>query len=262
MTMNETDQIVMPSVWSPDAAALISFVLRFWFDNRRPPNTADVYHGMGFDDYTAGRLYRELQLGLAAVVADDRLQLNIIKMLPFSATPTPHKLIIDGQFITYLGCAGEVFSVSGLPMLEDTQYEVQSSCSCCYAPIRLRYFGPELQTPQEELPMVAVVGNPRMWEHGVPADRVCDDFHFVLDDAHAERFGRRISRRHVTMEALQLAALSRPIAQRRLRDPASRLWLDAQLHMNAFASLGVDIGLWRAADDPAADDSASGRPPG
>src|SRR5579862_989681 len=113
MTMNRTDKSAMPSVWSSDAARLISFVLRFWFDNRRPPNTADLYHGLGFDDYTARRLYRELQLGLAAVVAEDRLQLNVVKVLPFSATPTPNRLIVGGQFITYLGCAGEAFSVSG-----------------------------------------------------------------------------------------------------------------------------------------------------
>jgi len=249
MTTHETQQSAMPSVWSPDAARLISFVLQFWFDNRRPPNTADVYHGAGFDDYTARRLYRELQLGFAAVVLDDRLQLNIVKALPFSATPTPHKLMVDGHFIAYLGCPGEAFSVSGLPMLDGIQYQVESYCACCYQPIRLSYFGPELQTPADELPTVAVVGNPHMWEHGVPADRVCDDFHFTLDDAHAERFGQRIGRRQLTMKSEQLAALSRPISQRRIRDPASRVWLDAEMHMNGFASVGVDISMWRAADD-------------
>lgn len=239
----------MPSVWSPGAERLLSFVLTFWVENRRPPNTADVYHGVGYDDYAARRLYRELQLGLAAVVADDRLQLNIVKVLPFSATPTPNRLMIDGQFIAYVGCAGEAFSVSGLPMLELTEFEVESACSCCYAPIRLSYLGPKLLTPSDELPMVAVVGNPHMWEYGVLADRVCDDFHFVLDAEHAERFARRISRRQVTMQAQQLADLSRPISLRRMRDPASRLWLDAEIHMNAFASLGVDISLWRTAED-------------
>ena len=103
--------------------------------------------------------------------------------------------MVDGHFIAYLGCPGEAFSVSGLPMLNGVQYQVESHCACCYQPIRLSYFGPELQTPTDELPTVAVVGNPHMWEYGVPADRVCDDFHFTLDDAHAERFGRRISRR-------------------------------------------------------------------
>lgn len=229
--------------FSTEAARLAAFIPEFWLACRRPPNLGDIYASLGFDYSVVRRLFRELQLGFAVAALHDRLQLNLMKAPPLSAIPTPLKLIVAGEFVSYVGCAAEAFSLGGTAQLANADYEVQSHCVRCYAPLALSFSGLVVHS-SADAPVVALTGNPRLWEYGVPADRVCDDFHLACSADHAYEFGRSVSRRCVIVTVAQQAELSRTVAAARLRSAAAMVWLDAHAQIERFREVGVDVSEW------------------
>jgi len=233
--------------WSDEARSLLYFVYDFWAENRRPPNLADIHDAQGLRHRDVRRLYRELQRGFAVVAADDRLGLGLTKAPPFSATPTAVACYVDGDFISYVGCAAEALTVGCLPPFADRTLEVRTYCACCFAPIWMEIHQQEVvRITQGSLPVVSVLGSPWEWEEGVPSDRVCDAFHFVLDDDHAARFEVAVARRGVVLTVEQLAAFGSSAARGRAWDPDwPPIHMDGALVVARMAELGVDVTPWR-----------------
>lgn len=247
MTQSSDTTLDGRSTWSNEARTLLHFIYEFWTRHRRPPNLADVRSALGLRHRDVRRLYRELQRGFAVVAAEHLIGLGLVKAPPFSATPTAVACYQDGEFVSYLGCAAEALTVGCLPWFADRDLEIRSYCACCYAPLRLRVREQQVvEVLEGTLPVVSVLGSPWEWEEGVPADRVCDSFHFVLDAEHAERLEIATARRGVLLTTEQLAAFAESTARRRAWDPD---W--PPIHMNGaaivarMAELGVDVTGWQ-----------------
>jgi hypothetical protein len=234
------------TAWSPDAAELMTFVYKFWVAERRPPNLFDVHRGTGFDFRTARRLYRELQAGFGVAFLDDRWQIGITKAPPFSATATPVGCYMGDQFLSYLGCPAEVFTVGRLPMLEDETLTIRSYCGCCYEPIELDIKGQDVVRCEGPEPLLVIMSSPWEWENGVPPDRVCDTIHFALDATHGARLQDVFTRKGVLMTIGQMQGASKSIADERMRDPHWGPYrMDGGRTVDGFGALGVDVSTWR-----------------
>jgi hypothetical protein len=232
--------------WSDDAKALLYFVYRFWAEQRRPPNQADICLGTSFDRRQARRLCRQLREGFAVTFAEERVNLAIDKAAPFSATPTAVACFRDGEFLTYVGCPMEVTTIGWLPMLEDHILTMRSHCSCCFEPIELELRKGELLSATPVVPVVAAIRSPWDFEYGVPSDRVCDSFHYALDETHARRFEERVLRRGVVFTFEQVQAIARSAGEGRMRDPHWKaIRQDGERTLEAFAAMGIDVTPWR-----------------
>jgi Alkylmercury lyase len=232
--------------WPQEDLDLLYFIYHFWATERRPPNVGDMHAATGHSHRELRRILRHLQSGFGVALQDDRLQLPVLKAPPFSATATPNTCYVDGDFLSYLGCPAEVFTIGGLPMFEQKVLTVRSFCSCCFEPFELDVRGQDVVRVEPYEPIVAIVGSPWEWEEGVPPDRVCDVIHFVKDAEHAEEFGRQNVRRPVLLDLKQIAMNGRGMFTRRMRDPNWPPYRNnGHVIVEAFASYGVDVSLWR-----------------
>jgi hypothetical protein len=232
--------------WPDEAKGVLYFIYRFWAAERRPPNLRDIHHETGHSHRDLRRILRQLQSGFGVAFDDERLQLPVMKAPPFSASATPQACFVDGQFLSYLGCPAEVFTIGGLPMFEDVVLTIRSYCACCFEPFEIDIRGQDVLRAAPFSPIVGIFGSPWEWEEGVAPDKVCDVIHFVKDADHAEEFGRQQSRRQVLMTLDQMARNGRGMFQRRMRDPDWPPYRN-QGHalVAAFETYGVDVTPWR-----------------
>jgi Alkylmercury lyase len=192
------------------------------------------------------RVLLDLQQGFAVTVAEDRLQLNLVKAPPYSAVPTPVSCFIDGEFHAYLGCAAEAFTIANLPMYSGKSLEIRSYCACCYEPISLEVEGISLMAQQPADICVAVVNSPWSWGPGIPCDRVCDSFHFVLGRTHASNFEEQIGRSGVVATTEQMQAVSRGTAMRRMHAPDwGPIRREPDAFIEVFRETGIDVSAWQ-----------------
>ena len=249
MTSVDTETALGPppvGYWSPEARDLINFVYQFWAHNRRPPNFLDIHAATGLSPRQTRRLFRELQDGFGLIAQDNIIGLSIAKAPPFSATPTTTAAFLDGAFLSYVGCPMEVFTVGRLPPLEDKVLTARSYCACCATPIELEIQGQDIRSVSPSRPLISVVRTPYENAGGVTPDIVCDGFHFVLDEEHADRFERQIARRGTTMTLEQAVQLTSDIGNRRMRDQHFALRLEAEPMISFLESIGVDVSVWQA----------------
>jgi hypothetical protein len=237
---------VAPSRWSDDAKTLLDFLYRFWGEQRRPPNLNDIHSATGMGLRETRRTFRELATGFAVAFGDGTLNLNLAKVTPFSATPTPVYFEHEGRFHSYVGCPAEALTVSAMPMFCESVLTVRSSCECCFEPIELQIQNMTVLSTSPVEPLVSFVGSPYEWEHGVPPDRVCDCIHFVIDESHARRYEHQIARRGTTVTIDQLLTIGTGAAKGRMWDRDwPPMWMDAQAMVRGFAAVGVDVSAWR-----------------
>jgi hypothetical protein len=118
-------------------------------------------------------------------------------LYPFSLTPTPHAVVIDGQRRAAM-CAIDAI---GVPAMLDQELAIEGGCAVCAAPIALRARpGAILETD----PPTAMVVARR--DEDEPAFATCCPFTvFVCGPAHADAFAARVAGTH----ALSLAAALR-----------------------------------------------------
>jgi Alkylmercury lyase len=234
--------------WTPDALGLINFVYGFWAGERRPPTFLDIYEEFHLSPRRVRRLFRELQEGFGLTSQDQLIGFGIDKAPPFSATPTTIAAFTDGVFLSYVGCPMEGLTIGALPPLESKVITLRSYCACCFMPIELEVRGQEVLSASPVLPLISVVRSPYDWEGGVSAEIVCDSFHYVLDETHAERFGRRILRRGMTMTMDQARLLTTDTAARRMKDPHfPQIRIEAEPMIAFLERIGVDTAVWEAA---------------
>lgn len=233
-------------VWSDDAKRVLDFLYRFWADKRRPPDVSDVVRGTGYGFRAIRRTYRELQAGFAVVADDSRLNLNLQKVTPFSATPTPVSFEHQGHFHSYLGCPAEALTVGCMPMFCDHVLTIRACCSCCYEPIELKVQKTEVLSATPVEPLILFAASPYEWEQGVAADHVCDSIRYVLDEEHAARFERQIGRRGVRLKMSQLQQMARPAGAGRMWDPDwPPIRTDGDKMVALLAGMGVDVSTWQ-----------------
>jgi hypothetical protein len=238
-------------VWSDQAKRVLDFLYRFWAEHRRPPDVSDVARGTGLGFRSIRRSYRELQEGFAVVADDTLLNLNLQKVTPFSATPTPVSFEHRGHFHSYLGCPAEALTVGAMPMFCEDVLTIRSCCSCCYESIEIKVRRSEIVEASPVEPIILFVASPYDWEEGVAADHVCDSIRFVLDEEHAKRFERQIGRTGVRLTLAQLQAMARPIGEARMWDedwPPIRV--DGEAMVAGLAKLGVDVSNWQEPELP------------
>jgi hypothetical protein len=128
----------------------------------------------------------------------------------------------------------------------DKVLTVESYCACCYTPIQVQVQGQNVRSISPSRPLISAVRTP--WENakGVSPDLVCDGYHFVLDEDHAERFERYTARRGTTLTIDQAIQLTADIGNRRMRDAHFALRLEAEPMVAYLESIGVDVSAWRS----------------
>ncbi len=230
---------------SDDEKTLLYFVYEFWLRERRPPNEADIHGATGFGPRETRPLARMLREGFALTFDDERVVLSIDKAPPFSATPTGVACFVDDEFVSYMGCAMEMASLSHLPTLGGVTLTMRSACACCFSPIEVQLRDGAIVGATPSLPVITAIRSPWDFEHGVTPDRVCDSFQVVLDEEHASRFERRLQRVGVRLTMAQAAEIGRGVGESRMRDPHwHAVRLDARTMIEHWGSLGVDVSPW------------------
>lgn len=133
-----------------------------------------------------------IRAGLAALAAADYLALDpagqITCLYPFSAAPTPHVVVIDGQ-PRYAMCSIDAL---GIPAMLGQELDVEGRCAVCNAPLALRVRPGEIVAAD---PPEALVVARR--DEAEPAFAACCPFTvFVCGQKHADQFMRRIVGAH------------------------------------------------------------------
>jgi Alkylmercury lyase len=226
------------------ARVVIYAIYQFWAENSRPPSSADLHQLTGVGLLDMRQAFAELSNGMALSFPDERIQLTIVKAPPFSAVPTPVACWMNDEFHAYLGCPAEALTVSLLPMYAEHELTIRSSCACCFAPIEMMVKEGAVVSITSADVRVCISSSPWAWVSG-SIDRVCDNFHFVLDCDHARELDLQLGRRCAVATLEQIRLFGADVARRRMRDPSwGPIHFRARPIIRHLARSGVDVSLW------------------
>lgn len=237
-------QLIPEFEWSDDALALRRFLYEFWCEHGYGPNLRGVHEALGLDRAAIIAAYKQLQLG-KMVVADLTTQnVNILKMLPFSAHATCVAMHLDGRFHSYLGCAMESVAASKMPPFAGKDVVLESYCACCLAPLQLVWRDGALVSSTPADIGIHVSSIPYEW--GLPSlGHMCDSMNYVIDATHAARYERMIGRRGVVFTLAQAIPFVAGVADNRMYDDK---WPNAPLTPDRIVAgikaLGIDVSNW------------------
>ncbi|GEM_PF-602435 len=241
-------QNVAPFEFSDAAKQLRQFVYEFWCEHGRGPNLRAAHEGTGLDRRTIIQSYKELQLGIICVVDQDSQNCNVLKFQPFSSFPSQVEVWIDDRFHSYAGCALESVAISRMPPFENRHVTLKSYCACCLAPIDLDASN-GVVTPRTSA-LVHISTTPWDWNNNDIVHQ-CDSMNFVVDEQHAERYERIVSRRGVRLTIEQTALFVKATADDRMWNydwPAATI--DPKAVVFGMKQLGVDVSAWTGERSP------------
>ena len=235
-------QDVPPFEFSDAAKALRAFVYEHWCAHGRGPNLRTAHEGTGLDRRQIIQAYKELQLGIICVIDQDSQNANLLKFQPFSSYPSQVEVWRAGTFHSYAGCALESVAISKMPAFAGETLNLKSYCACCLAPIELSARDGVVDAPAGVL--VHVSTSPWDWNNDDIVHQ-CDSMNFVLDERHADRYERIVSRRGVLLTIDQTSSFVKATGDSRMWDPD---WPPATLNPKAVVfglkQLGVDVSAW------------------
>jgi hypothetical protein len=230
--------------FSDDAIAVRKFLYEFWCQRGYPPNLRDSAEATGFSRRRLMQVYRELDLGIMIVIDQHSENVNILKCMPFSAYPTQARLIIDGKFHSYLGCAMESVAASKMPPFAGKNCHIEAYCACCLAPIGLVMSDGVIKSAEPQSALIHVSLSPWYW-NTTDVMQMCDSMNYVIDRSHAERYEHQTGKRGAIFTLEQaLAFVSRGVSTR-MWDPhrAPDFIRPAEL-FDGLKALGVDMSVW------------------
>jgi Alkylmercury lyase len=230
--------------FSEDALKVRQFIYEFWCARGYPPNLRDAAEATGFSRRRLMQTYRELDLGIMIVIDQEAENVNILKCMPFSAYPSQARLIIDGRFNGYLGCAMEAMAASKMPPFAGKACQIEAYCACCLAPVRLVMTDGALSSADPQSALVHVSLSPWYW-NTTDVMRMCDSMNFTIDRSHAERYERQTGRRGAIFTLQQaIAFVSRGVATRMWDPHRAPDFIRPEELFDGLKALGVDTSVW------------------
>lgn len=230
--------------FSEDAVKVRHFLYEFWCARGYPPNLRDAAETTGFDRRRLMQIYRELDLGIMVVIDQETENVNILKCMPFSAYPTQARLVIDGRFNGYLGCAMEAMAASKMPPFAGKACYIEAYCACCLAPVRLVMTNGALISADPQSALVHVSLSPWYW-NATNVMQMCDSMNYVIDRSHAERYERQTARRGAIFTLQQaIAFVSRGVATRMWDPHRPPDFIRPEQLFDGLKALGVDTSVW------------------
>ena len=230
--------------FSENALKVRAFVFEFWCEHGRGPTLLEVHQGTGLDRRRIIQAYKELQLGIVAVVAEDKQNCDLLKIPPFSSFPSQVRAYIDDEFHSFVGCASEAIAFSHMPPFRDKTVRLESHCACCFTPITLISKNFELQSVTPPGIFLHISLSPYDWNN-VDMSRMCDAMNYVLDAEHAERYEHQTATRGVLVNLDQAKMFVKNVANERMHNYH---WAPGTLNPRAvikgFAMMGVDVSPW------------------
>ena len=119
-----------------------------------------------------GRLYRDPQSGV------------ILAAYPFSAMPTPHRVVLGEDRQVYAMCAVDAL---GMPFLLGTDAEIRSSCAHCEASVAIHIVAGQVTTATEGLVIVYTAPH----SDCCAATAQCPYINFFCSPGHAQAWQAR-----------------------------------------------------------------------
>lgn len=230
--------------WTDTARSVLYAIYEFWAANGRPPSYVDLYRSTDVAPREMRQAFAELSDGMALAFPEERLQLSILKVPPYSALPTPVACYIDESFHAHLGCPAEAMTISRLPMYENRLLTIRSACACCFTPIELSVQDGNIVSVTPDDVRIAITSSPWSWG-SAQIDRICDEFHFVLNSDHALQLDVQLARRSVVATPGQIRELGAAVAARRMHDPS---WGPVRIIPKRFIrqleKSGVNVDCW------------------
>ncbi len=230
--------------FSDPAKQVRAFVFEFWCEHGRGPTLLEVHQATGFDRHRIIAAYKELQLGIDVVVAEDTQNCNLLKAPPFSSFPSQVRAYVDDTFHSFAGCASEAIAFSHMPPFKDKTVRLESHCACCFTPITLVSKNFELQSVTPPGIFLHISLSPYDWNN-VDMARMCDAMNYVLDAEHADRYERQTGTRGVLVNLDQAKMFVQNVANERMWNfhwkPGT---LNPRAVITGFKMMGVDTSNW------------------
>ncbi|GIW41915.1 MAG: hypothetical protein KatS3mg076_2492 [Candidatus Binatia bacterium] len=231
--------------FSDDALRVRQFLYEYWCAEGRPPNLREVHEATGLPRDRIVDAYKELDLGLVCVVDLESQNYPVLKMQPFSAYPTPVRVLLGGRFHSYAGCAMESIALSKMPPFAGKEVVLDSYCVCCLEPLRLVTRDGEVLSATPASTLVHVSTSPRDWNK-TNIVSMCDSMNFVADASHAERYERQVCRRGVLFTLEQARRFVSGTAENRMwKYDWAPVSLDPERVLRGIEALGVDVSNWK-----------------
>jgi hypothetical protein len=236
--------------WSADALTLRAFVYEYWCERGVGPNLRQVHEATGLDRRAIIQAYKQLQLGVACVVDQDSQNCNVLKFQPFSSYPSQVELWLEDRFHTYVGCAMEAVAVSKMPPFIGRDLRLETYCSCCLAPISIIARDGLWTSVDPATTRIHISLSPWDWGN-VDIQAQCDAMNFVIDDAHAARYERIVSRRGALLTFEQARVLTDSTAEQRMHDAHwPPVTMAPKFIISALKHAGVDVSMWSGEREP------------
>ena len=230
--------------FSDNAKKVRAFVFDHWCEHGRGPTLLEVHEVTELDRRRIIQAYKELQLGIDVVVAEDTQNCNLLKAPPFSSFPSQVRAYIDDKFHSFVGCASEAIAFSHMPPFKDKAVRLESHCACCLSPITLISKNFELQSVTPPGVFLHISLSPYDWNN-VDMSRMCDSMNYVIDAEHADRYERQISARGVLVNLDQAKLFVQNVANERMYNfhwkPGT---LNPRAVIKGFKMMGVDTSAW------------------
>lgn len=230
--------------FSDNAKKVRAFVFEHWCEHGRGPTLLEVHQATELDRRRIIQAYKELQLGIDVVVAEDTQNCNLLKAPPFSSFPSQVRAYIDDKFHSFVGCASEAVAFSHMPPFKDKTVRLESHCACCLTPVTLISKNFELQSVTPPGVFLHISLSPYDWNN-VDMSRMCDSMNYVIDAEHADRYERQISARGVLVSLDQAKLFVQNVANERMYNfhwkPGT---LNPRAVIKGFKMMGVDTSPW------------------
>lgn len=230
--------------FSDNAKRVRAFVFEFWCEHGRGPTLLEVHQATELDRHRIIAAYKELQLGIDVVVAEDTQNCNLLKAPPFSSFPSQVRAYVDEEFHSFVGCASEAVAFSHMPPFRDKTIRLESHCACCFTPITLISKNFEMQSVTPPGIYLHISLSPYDWNN-VDMTRMCDSMNYVLDADHAARYERQTATRGVLVNLDQAKMFVQNVANERMYNfhwkPGT---LNPRAVIKGFKMMGVDVSPW------------------
>jgi hypothetical protein len=230
--------------FSDNAKTVRAHVFEFWCEHGRGPTLLEVHQATELDRHGIIQAYKELQLGIDIVVAEDTQNCNLLKAPPFSSFPSQVRAYIDDKFHCFVGCASEAVAFSHMPPFRDKTVRLESHCACCFTPVTLISKNFEFQSVTPPDVFLHISLSPWDWNN-IDMSRMCDSMNYVLDAEHAERYEKQTGTRGILVNLDQAKMFVQNVANERMYNYHWKPGiLNPRAVIKGFKMMGVDTSNW------------------
>lgn len=226
--------------FTPDAKRLRKYLYDYFLQHRTAPDLKTIANELGFSqDQVWEGLHQMERANFVVFIPGTE---DILKVPPFSAAPTRHKVTGEDGRTWYAGCAGEACSLNAL--LPGTRVTVTSTCPDCWEPITFEARDREFLCIDPESAVIHIGTHPSDFRKDWIV--TCDSINFFRSAEHVKTWEAAVPERQGVHFPIQMGMKWTDFSARTRYwdyDRPSNQYIPGAME-RSLEALGADVSVW------------------